>query len=360
MNLLTVRTCLSVILTLVVLAMTPIPASAEPMRFSLAGSGGNCIGCEWISAQGEITQETPDLFRNYIMENGRPYFIALNSEGGNLLAAIELGEIIRETGATTWIGKTVQQEEKGIEYLEELTPGVCASACVFAFMGGVERSVGTDDMIGVHQFYSIDGGNISSESVQAMVGLTLIHTLRMGVGAGVIAAASNTGPSDIYWFNRDEISALNLDTYSAIDPEPWAIEPYGAGLILKTTSRHGASMSKDLAIFCDGDDGLWRILISEKSDGFSGILEGYAANEVGELKNEIARNSYFLIESKSQKIIHARFSDTVVELKDEESVVLMQIPFQIMRFAERYVSYDPGLPGSFSSFLYVNFVIPKA
>ncbi|MEW6640039.1 MAG: hypothetical protein AB1586_06005 [Pseudomonadota bacterium] len=31
------------------------PATAGAMRFALAGNGGNCGGCEWIAADGDIT-----------------------------------------------------------------------------------------------------------------------------------------------------------------------------------------------------------------------------------------------------------------------------------------------------------------
>ena len=130
-------------------------AFAEPMSFRLAGTGGNCVGCEWIAAQGDITPDTPAKFEEYITENGKPYHIVLNSAGGSLIAGIQLGKLIREQGATTLVGKTVQvAEPPGLEHLEEKEDGVYAFSCAFAFMGGVERYVGPDDLLGVHQFYS--------------------------------------------------------------------------------------------------------------------------------------------------------------------------------------------------------------
>lgn len=98
------------IFTLIIL--TALPALAEPMTFRRGWSGGNCNGCEWIAAQGEIMPDTPARFREYIAENGKPYYITLHSLGGDLGAGIELGQTIRKHGATTMIGRTVQVTEE--------------------------------------------------------------------------------------------------------------------------------------------------------------------------------------------------------------------------------------------------------
>ncbi len=63
------------------------PLSAAPMRFSLDGNGGNCVGCEWISAEGEITAGSADdlsafLRRERLLDwRGIVY---LHSPGGSL------------------------------------------------------------------------------------------------------------------------------------------------------------------------------------------------------------------------------------------------------------------------------------
>ena len=43
---------------------------AEEMTFTLSGNGGNCVGCEWVAAEGEITPKTPDKFRQYLSDSG--------------------------------------------------------------------------------------------------------------------------------------------------------------------------------------------------------------------------------------------------------------------------------------------------
>ena len=46
-------------LAILLMALTK-PASAEPMSFTLSGNGGNCDGCEWLAAEGDIVADTAD------------------------------------------------------------------------------------------------------------------------------------------------------------------------------------------------------------------------------------------------------------------------------------------------------------
>jgi hypothetical protein len=197
--------------TICFLLGSPLLANPDEMTFTPSWNGGNCVGCEWLQATGVITENTPRRFAEYITNHGTPHFIALHSPGGDLVAGLQLGELIRATGATTWIGQS-RPDEFGLEGTELLEPGICASACAFAFMGGRERSIGPLDMLGVHQFFSANGSDLPSTSVQATVGLTLIHTISMGVDPAVIVAASGTSPEEMYWFNEEEIARFGLES----------------------------------------------------------------------------------------------------------------------------------------------------
>ena len=148
------------------------------MAFFTAGTGGNCDTCTWIVAEGEIVQDTPAKFnlflRNLKVNDTIPSDIHLNSQGGNLLAGIKLGELIRKNKMNTWVAKTVGEfydntDHIGYAYAKNEAPrAMCASACAYAFLGGVVRyalsshyensiAVRGPGILGVHQFYSEDG-----------------------------------------------------------------------------------------------------------------------------------------------------------------------------------------------------------
>jgi len=335
-----------------VLTQVALPALAEPMTFIRAGNGGNCNGCEWIAAQGEITTETPDVFRDFLATNGKPYHIAFNSLGGSLVAGIELGELIRETGATTMIGTTSSRDEQEMELLENTGPGVCASACVFAFMGGIQRWVGDKDLLGVHQFYSTDDEAMDSTVVQALAGLTLIHSLRMGVDARVIVAASGTSPNDIYWFDREEMVAYRLDT-SGSTTEPWRIEPYKLGLILTTTHYASARRSVDVTLFCRANTRRWHMLISEQNELYATQLLGdtiisFSGNYPARPVLSVGADKYAVgaKDVEFQRVFGDRISISVY------------LPDHIYSAAGQQISFDPNLSRVFGSLLYASVELP--
>ena len=65
------------------------------MIFRQGFNGGNCIGCEWIIAEGTIQQDTPEVFRKFLEEKKPAGGVRINSPGGNLLAGLKFGEMIR-------------------------------------------------------------------------------------------------------------------------------------------------------------------------------------------------------------------------------------------------------------------------
>ena len=142
----------------------------KAMEFRTAANGGNCVGCNWLVAEGEIKQDTHIKFNEFVKENGGvPFTVILNSNGGNLYSAIQLGIRFRELGLITRIARSIpatwckrDSDEICPDYYEEMRKGKCLSACAYAFLGGRERDVASknkvtghpDSIIGFHQFYN--------------------------------------------------------------------------------------------------------------------------------------------------------------------------------------------------------------
>ncbi|GEM_PF-2967829 len=133
------------------------------------------VGCE-IFAEGTITEATPQnflaLLAQYKIEraSSQERVIALSSEGGDVAAAMTLGKHIREYGFTARLheargSRQVCQGDQDYEALIDLKappasrcvrilweeiPSKCLSACIFAFVGGVDRQLwGTSRAIDV-------------------------------------------------------------------------------------------------------------------------------------------------------------------------------------------------------------------
>jgi hypothetical protein len=154
----------------------PGPKRAEPpkpnrgMRViiitdSRPGCEPNCAS--WISAQGEITADTPAQFRRVFKLLGQkklPIFVS--SPGGSVPAGFAIGREIRKRGLDVAVERTIFQkcEQSSPCDLRALTDGdkgrpepigaYCASACVFLLAAGTERLVPVYGYVGVHQHHA--------------------------------------------------------------------------------------------------------------------------------------------------------------------------------------------------------------
>lgn len=143
------------------------PTVAEPMRVSLVRHAGDCAtDCrEWISAEGEITKETTAEFAALFRAIGkRTPPIVINSVGGNLTAAEQIGNLIRRRGHDVAVGRTAFTECNpgaacASDFAKAGLPGaliergvsICASACSLILAAGRERILLSRAVVGVHQ-----------------------------------------------------------------------------------------------------------------------------------------------------------------------------------------------------------------
>ena len=329
------------------------PASAAEMTFELSGNGGNCSGCEWVAAQGEITPETPNVFRRFVTENGNPHSITLHSEGGNLFAGIELGKLIRGSGASTSIGETYSMTGE-LSHNEETRPGACLSACAFAFMGGVERNLGPDDVLGVHQFYSLSPEDMGSEVVQMLVGMTLLHTLDMGIDPAVVVAASATGSDRMYVFSDEEAIRLGLDTSTSF-ADPWRLEPYKRGIVLTTTYHQSVRQAVDVTLFCRGDGSTMYILASQLSPFYA--TQFGEGDKILELRGPYRSLPFVEIGGRKTELSE---SDIDFQRIDRERFyVSVRLPEVTEVHAQATLTFDPDLPRVYGPLLSASVNLPS-
>lgn len=223
------------------------------MSFTLAGTGGNCNGCEWIAAEGEITSSTPSEFAKFVQEHqfqNIKMTVTFNSPGGSLYGGIQLGTLIRQYGFVTSVGKTVPD---GYNHHTSKN-GICASACVFAFIGGITRFAETAEL-GIHQFYddyavsNPDARlfNAKDLSVQQIIsGILISYATEMGVSPLIIAKSSSVPPNEMYFLTKTDLVEMkilqNNDQFG-----PWEIKANSNSFYLQSTTPDG---KQEAYIFC--------------------------------------------------------------------------------------------------------------
>jgi hypothetical protein len=142
------------------------------MTFRIASNGGDCANCRWIAADGEIQRDTATSLQLFLKDHkDHPPLLVINSLGGESSGGIELGKTIRSENLDVYVGQTtdVESSRGNGPKTQRYAGGDCASACVFALMGGVHRGVADDkSTVRIHQFRPAEKGESSKASTNAL------------------------------------------------------------------------------------------------------------------------------------------------------------------------------------------------
>jgi hypothetical protein len=129
-------------------------------------------------------------FLSRVPHTDQPVVFMLESEGGNVVAALRMAHIIRDLQVST------------------LVPDECASACFWLFAAGRHRIVGQDAKIGVH-----------SESIaNGETDMTLADTTRdirraaaeWSIPERIVGKLVMTPPEQMAWLDRADLKAMNV------------------------------------------------------------------------------------------------------------------------------------------------------
>ena len=122
--------------------------------------------------------------------------IILQSRGGNLGAALPIGDLISERHYATHV------------------PELCTSACGLIFLAGEPRSKRPQAAVGFHQAAEVAGGKPSS------VGYVFVeaYLLRHGYSREVVQFVNSANPSQMAYLSAAEIKRLNIDVQIAEHP----------------------------------------------------------------------------------------------------------------------------------------------
>lgn len=230
-------------------------ASAAPMVFSVEANGGTCIDCTWYQAEGEITKETPAVLRDFLDKNKdadweivAQLFMQFNSNGGDLLAAMEVGRILRKEGISTGVGSTVRHNEDGIHFSDWGKDAQCDGACIFAYLGG-HSWIGGEFRIKSYKppFANMDERDIVPQRQKELseIAYILAYAREMGFDPSFIYLGKQDG--SLYTIDAKEAEKLLL-VFDADKIGAWAIEQQDSGLVAVARSGNG---EKGALFYCD-------------------------------------------------------------------------------------------------------------
>lgn len=162
-----------------------------------------------VFVDGFIHRATVEAFRRRGFLNGQKLgYVTFNSHGGDLLAAMELGVLIRERGFSTRIGVAPELRTTS-------TSSYCESACPFAYAGGVFRLMDSGSRMGVHQFFKPSGSVAATDIATGQVTSTLLanHLSNLSIDLRLLEVAATAGPEQMNYL--DPFQAYELDLVNA-------------------------------------------------------------------------------------------------------------------------------------------------
>jgi len=190
------------------LVFTAFPAAA--MTFEKITGPAECAARACVVASGEIDGRDAQDFQRFARANdiGPGDLVALDSGGGNLVGSLALGAAFRKAGLAT----TVRSYDRASGGFRDT--GSCASACVYAFLGGVERSVAPHARLGVHQVAAAtdETWTLSASDGQWLMSLAAVHLGRMGAKLELLTLALRTRPNDMRWLSDEELVRYDVVT----------------------------------------------------------------------------------------------------------------------------------------------------
>lgn len=152
---------------------------------------------EIILIEGEILSSDLDKFRRISLRHPKA-IVLLNSDGGLIRPAIEIGKIIRVAGYETAV----------------LDADSCASACALIWMAGSKKIASSKGNVGFHASYL----NNSGELVQSGVANALVgnYLTSLGASAKAVVFATTAPPDRILWLTESnrEIAGIDFELWS--------------------------------------------------------------------------------------------------------------------------------------------------
>jgi len=155
-----------------------------------------------LRMEGEIAPGDASRLRDYLAGRDNPGEVLLNSPGGSVSDALDIGRQLRDAGVATRMGAS----------------DICLSACPYIFASGTERIAPDAAKLGVHQHYfgesTVLPAFMAVEDVQRGQGLVMAYLDEMGVDPLVMQHALTTPPDEIYVLIPEELDAYELRTSS--------------------------------------------------------------------------------------------------------------------------------------------------
>lgn len=163
-------------------------ANAANINAIQGNDGGRAI----ITVEGPFAPGDAQKFANLALAHSSAV-VLLNSDGGQLMAGLEIGRAIRLKGFATVVPDGFQ----------------CASACALAWLAGTPRFLGPKGRIGFHAAYLEENGQrMPTATGNALVGAYLNQ---LGLPATAVIYITSAPPEGMRWLDLSDAATTGIE-----------------------------------------------------------------------------------------------------------------------------------------------------
>jgi hypothetical protein len=272
-----------------------------PMEFSVQiDSAGN----QQVFATGEIVGDSGLRLKAVLDQNHvkAGSIVILHSPGGLLDIGMEMGRLMRARSLDTRVGQLPRSRSRDVvNGTEPFTsdPGECDSACTFAFLGGVRRTVPPSSKYGIHDAFVEDNklsGSDAFNTGQATFGEMAAYAEAMGIDPEFMLFVSryDSSKGEVFFVPEDylqkwRVTTADLKTKWELDIRDGDFQLIGSN----PNSSQFAGEHDEIALACHGQPKHVEMLatyVTPSRSVFTATLSSQAfATSVEMLKLAIAR-----------------------------------------------------------------------
>lgn len=244
----------------------------------------------YVYVSGAIENGDAERIANAIASHGDKrvdsMLFLFDSPGGSLGEGLMIGRLISELPVPT---------SAQVGWLEN-PEAICASACVYAFIGADYRYMGLEGAIGVHRFSSADDTLSSSDALdisQNISAMITAHLRRSNVDLAFFEDIVSAAPDEISWVSRSRLEEIRVLTDN-VNEENVEYNNVNGSLALTISQNAYTGMSM-ITLLC-GDKGLVAVVnLTEPEYALMGPMdlvvgdESYRVNDASILDRSDAR-----------------------------------------------------------------------
>lgn len=189
---------------------------ATSTAWALDVEGRDVNGRAIVFVSGEFKYGDATRFGRTLARFDRIDEVWFSSPGGNVTAALEIGRLLRKSGLATRVP----------------SGAICASACAYAFIGGVFRAVDPKGRVGVHNSSVSDDDELMEElsrlirrhgaegarelvimvekAAAEMAAAQGRFLLEMSVSSDLMKPITSTDYREMHWLSRRELVRYNV------------------------------------------------------------------------------------------------------------------------------------------------------